>query len=59
MFGSVTGENISAALAELGFDIDKKKIEIKDTIRDFGEAEVLVRVYPEISAHVKIRVERA
>lgn len=58
MFGSVTGENISAALAELGFDIDKKKIEIKDTIRDFGEAEVLVRVYPEISAHVKIRVER-
>lgn len=25
MFGSVTGENISAALGELGFDIDKKK----------------------------------
>lgn len=59
MFGSVTGENISAALAEIGFDIDKKKIEIKDTIRDFGDFEVTVRVYPEISTRIKIRVERA
>ncbi len=59
MFGSVTGENISEALAAMGYDIDKKKIEIKDSIRDFGDFEVTVRVYPEISARVKIRVERA
>ena len=59
MFGSVTGENISEALAALGHDIDKKKIEIKEAIRDFGDFEVTVRVYPEISAKVKIRVERA
>lgn len=59
MFGSVTGENISEALAELGFDIDKKKIDIKEAIRDFGDFEVTARVYPEISAKVKIRVERA
>lgn len=59
MFGSVTGEDISAALAEAGFDIDKKKIEIKESIRDFGDAEVTVRVYPEISVKVKVKVERA
>ena len=59
MFGSVTGENISEALAAMGHDIDKKKIEIKEAIRDFGDFEVTVRVYPEISAKVKIRVERA
>ena len=59
MFGSVTGENISEALAEMGFDIDKKKIDIKEAIRDFGDFEVTARVYPEISAKVKIRVERA
>ena len=59
MFGSVTGENISEALAEMGFDIDKKKIDIKEAIRDFGDCEVTARVYPEISAKVKIRVERA
>ena len=59
MFGSVTGENISEALAEMGFDIDKKKIDIKEAIRDFGDFEVTARVYPEISAKVKVRVERA
>ena len=59
MFGSVTGENISAALGELGFDIDKKKIEIKESIRDFGDFEVTVRVYPEISTRLKVKVVRA
>lgn len=59
MFGSVTNENIAAALADNGIEIDKKKIEIKESIRDFGDFEVLVRVYPEISARLKITVERA
>ena len=59
MRGSVTGENISAALGELGFDIDKKKIEIKESIRDFGDFEVTVRVYPEISTRLKVKVVRA
>ncbi len=59
MFGSVTGENISAALGELGFDIDKKKIEIKESMRDFGDFEVTVRVYPEISTRLKVKVVRA
>lgn len=55
----MTGENISAALGELGFDIDKKKIEIKESIRDFGDFEVTVRVYPEISTRLKVKVVRA
>lgn len=59
MFGSVTNENIADALAEAGVAVDKKKIEIKESIRDFGDFEVLVRVYPEISAKLKITVVRA
>lgn len=59
MYGSVTNENISDALAELGIQVDKKKIEIKESIRNFGEFEVLVRIYPEISAVLKIEVVRA
>lgn len=59
MFGSVTGENISAALAEEGFDIDKKKIEIKESIRDFGDFEVTVRVYAGVAAKLRIHVVRA
>ena len=59
MFGSVTGEMISAALGELGYSVDKKKIEIKESIRDFGTFEVLLRLYPEVSQTVKINVVRA
>ena len=59
MFGSVTNENIAEALAEQGLAVDKKKIEIKESIRDFGDFEVLVRVYPEISAKLRITVVRA
>lgn len=59
MFGSVTSENISSALAEQGLDVDKRKIEIKESIRDFGDFDVLVRIYPEVTAILKIKVVRA
>ena len=59
MFGSVTAEMIANALHELGFEIDKKKIEIKESIRDFGKTEVLLRLYPEVSQVLKIEVVRA
>lgn len=59
MFGSVTSEMISNALKDLGFDIDKKKIEIKDSIRDFGEFEVVLRLYSEVTQNLKIQVVRA
>ncbi len=59
MFGSVTSEMISAALGELGFDVDKKKIETKESIRDFGTFEVTLRLYPEVTQVVKIEVVRA
>lgn len=59
MFGSVTSEMISNALSSLGFDVDKKKIEIKESIRDFGNFEVLLRLYPEVTQTLKIQVVRA
>ena len=59
MFGSVTSEMISNALKDLGFDVDKKKIEIKDSIRDFGEFEVVLRLYSEVTQTLKIQVVRA
>ena len=58
MFGSVTAEMIANALHELGFEIDKKKIEIKESIRDFGKTEVLLRLYPEVTQILKIEVVR-
>ena len=59
MFGSVTNDNIAQALQEQGYNVDKKKIELKENIRDFGDFEVTVRVYPEITATLKFKVVRA
>ncbi len=59
MFGSVTSEMISIALNNLGYSVDKKKIEIKESIRDFGHFEVLLRLYPEVTQKLKIEVVRA
>lgn len=59
MFGSVTGEMISAALQEMGYNIDKKKIDIKENIRDFGDFEVTLRLYAEVSQTIKVKVVRA
>ncbi len=60
LFGSVTAQDIADALnKELGTDIDKKKIELKDSIRNVGNYHVDVRVYPEIVANLKVQVEEA
>lgn len=50
---------ISEALSALGYEVDKKKIEIKESIRDFGNFEVLLRLYPEVTQTLKIEVVRA
>lgn len=56
LFGSVTAEDISEALKEKGFDLEKKKIQLKDSIRTLGDFEVLVEVYPQVKAKLKIQV---
>ncbi len=59
MFGSVTAEMISSALADAGYQIDKRKIDIKESIRDFGKFEVTLRLYAEVNQPIDIEVVRA
>lgn len=58
LFGSITSQDIATALnAQHKIDIDKRKIELKDNIKTTGIKEVDVKLYPEISAKLKINVE--
>ena len=59
MFGSVTAENIAEGLKLAGFDVDKKKIETKETMKEFKKYEVTVRIYPEVTADIIVDVVRA
>lgn len=54
-FGSVTNKEISSALKEqYGFDIDKKKIILKDTIKAVGEKNVDIKLHPKVTAELKV-----
>ena len=56
-FGSVTNKEIESALNEKGYKIDKKKIEVTESIKSIGEYDITLRIYPEISAKIKVIVE--
>jgi large subunit ribosomal protein L9 len=56
LFGSVTPADIAESLLLKGVEIDKKKIEIAEPIREFGVYNISVRIHPEVEASIKIWV---
>ena len=53
---NVTGKEISESLLKSGYDIDKKKINIKEPIKTFGVFSVEVKVYANVTATINISV---
>lgn len=59
LFGSVTGKDISLAVkAQLGIDVDKRKISVAD-IKQFGTYEAELKIYQGISAKISVQVIEA
>ncbi len=57
LFGSITSADIAAACKEqFGFDLDKKKINLSSPIKQAGSSELTVKLYPEVSATLKVEV---
>jgi large subunit ribosomal protein L9 len=56
LFGSVTSMVVANALGELGFVLDKRKIEIGESIKSLGEFPIKVRLAEEITVPLKISV---
>lgn len=57
LFGSVTSMDIAKALQEQeGINIDKKKIEMPGPIKQAGNSEVVIKLYQDVSAKVKVKV---
>ena len=57
LFGSVTAADISAALAEGGYTVDKKKIVLSSPLREAGEYEVELRLFEGVSVKIGVKVE--
>lgn len=56
LFGSVTAIDIAEALAQKGYQIDKRKIELEEPIKMVGEYDVPVRLHREVHTQLKVIV---
>jgi large subunit ribosomal protein L9 len=57
IFGSVNNIQLAEALKEAGFDIDRKKIQLKDdAIKNLGEYEAIIDLHKEVKATLKFEV---
>ena len=55
-FGSVTSKEISESLAKQGFDIDKRKIELKEPLKAIGVYDVCAKLHPEVNAKFTVEI---
>ena len=56
IFGAVTNIQIAEALAKLGFEIDRKIIVVKDTIKEVGSYNAIVKLHKEVSLEIAVEV---
>ena len=59
-FGSVSSKEIAeAAKAQLSLELDKKKIQLSNPIRNLGVTIVPVKLHPQVTAELKVHVTEA
>jgi large subunit ribosomal protein L9 len=59
LYGSITAADIAEQIqAVTGQEIDKRRIDLEHSIRELGTHEVTVKFVPEVTARIKVIVER-
>ena len=60
VFGSISAKEIAeAAKAQLGYEIDKKKMQLSSPIKELGTTMVPIRLHPKVTAELKVIVREA
>ncbi len=58
LYGSVSIADIAERLEGLGFEIERTRIKLDQPIKSLGEFEVPLRLHPQVSQSIVVRVER-
>ena len=58
LFGSVTAMDIASALKEQGFEVDRRKIELGEPIKELGAFTVPIRIHADVVANIRVLVIR-
>lgn len=57
-FGSVSSKEIAEGLKkQSGIEIDKKKIKLSESLKNLGTFEVKVKLHPEVTAELSVKIE--
>ena len=56
IFGSVTAQNISDALAQIGHEVSRKDIQIDTPIKTLGTRDITIKVHSDVAASIKVEV---
>ena len=57
LFGAVTTKDIAdAAKIQHGVELDRRKMEITDPIKNLGQTTVVMKIHPEVTAEIKVQV---
>jgi large subunit ribosomal protein L9 len=59
LYGSVTSVDVLSALDEKGFELPRKSVQLEQPIKLLGEFPVTIRVDTQITAQVKVIIEKA
>lgn len=56
LFGSVTSKDINQALTDQGINIDRRKMQMDEPIREIGEKIVPIKLHTDVVADLKVKV---
>lgn len=57
LFGAVSSKEIAKEVkSQLGFEVDKKKIQLPDAIKTLGNHEVAIKLHPKVSTTIIVKV---
>ena len=59
LYGSVGVADLARALEEKGVEVERRNIIISGPIKELGEHEIGIRLHPEVTAEIKVIVEKA
>ena len=59
LFGSVTAIQIAELIGEKGIEIDRRKVDLAEPIKEVGDHSVPIRLHREVIANVKLKVTAA
>ena len=60
LFGSISNRDIAESLEkEKGLKIDKRKIEMEGTIKELGSYAVTIKLHPQVSVKIQVKIVEA